>query len=150
MEAQPTTDRQWKWRRIAYYFALFVWFCPIAFYFVPNRMMFGKWTWLTPADFADRTQRDCVPVVRAMKEYARDQGKLPDRIETLVPKYLPEKHPAATVWDGTFECWAMYNHRITYDFDPKNEGFYVSGAYTSGKIPLPPVQIEPAPTTHPE
>ena len=152
MDDAAINERQWKQRRSAYYLALGVLFCAVAFYFGPNRMMFGKWTWITPADFTERAQRDGVPLIRAIKRYERDTGHRPTEIEQLVPKYLPDKIPGVVIlgMDTDFSILTMYNHRITYDFDPKREGFYVNGVYTRGRIPLPPVQIESPPTTHPE
>ena len=152
MATGELTERQWKQRRIAYYVVLAVLFCAVAFYLGPNRMLFGKWTWITPADFVKRAQRDGVPLVRAMKLYERDTGHLPNEIEQLIPNYLPEKIPGVVNLgtDAEFSILTMYNHRITYDFNPKREGFYVNGVYTRGRIPLPPVQIDSAPTTHPE
>jgi len=42
--------RSWKRRRVAFYLVLAVYFAAIAFYFGPNHLLFGKLTWITPAD----------------------------------------------------------------------------------------------------
>ena len=64
----PTADdadaRRWRRWRACYYAGLAALFAVFAFYVGPNYMMFGKPTWLTPADFVPEVQRDCVPVVR--------------------------------------------------------------------------------------
>jgi hypothetical protein len=142
--------RRWRQRRIAYLACHVALFAAIAFYFGPNYYLFHKLTRITPADFAPAVERQCVPVVRAMKEFRRDNGRMPDRAEELVPQYLPELtgYGRASVDNGKFQWLTQYNHSIQYDFNPGTEGWTVSGAFTSGRIPLPPVTVS-SPETRP-
>jgi len=148
----PTDEMKltrWRRRRGAYYGALVVLFAVVAFYVGPNYILFGKPTWITPADFVPTVQQRCVPMVRAMKEFRRDHGRLPARGDELVPDYYPARKSAvqgveSAVDDGQFRYWSMFNHTIRYDFNPASEGWLVSGPYTSGRIPAPPVAIGPA------
>jgi hypothetical protein len=137
---------RWRLRRIAFRAAVILLLTPITFYFGPNMILFGKLTWLTPADFVLTVQRDCVPTVRAMKEYQRDFGHLPEKMEDLVPKYLrafPDGNQLVT--NGSFAQFEGPGHQmITYEFGPGREGWSVLGGYTRGPIPLPPVTIGPA------
>jgi hypothetical protein len=136
----------WCRRRRAYYAALATYFAAAAFYFGPNLYLFGKLTWLEPSDFVPVVQERCVPVVLAMKQYERDRGRLPTRDEDLEPDYLPEIRGGVFLdRHGGFECWGKFNHFITYNFTPGGEGWHVTGAFTSGPIPLPPVDLPPAP-----
>ena len=145
MSSVDAIERSWRRRRVAYYGVLVLLFAPIAFYFGPNVIMFGKLTWLAPADFVVAVERRCVPVVRAMKEFERDHGRRPNRVEELEPAYLPEdRNVRARVQNGEFECWTMFNHVIEYRFTPGDEGWYVRGVYTNGRIPYPPVTVGPA------
>ena len=147
---------RWRRRRVMYYCALGALFAVGGLYVGPNYLLFDKPTWITPADFVPTVERRCVPIVRAMKEFRRDHGRLPKDGEELIPDYHPPEDRnvqsvRATVWEGKFRYLAMYNHSITYDFDPATEGWIVSGVYTSGRIPAPPVAIDPTPraTTRP-
>jgi hypothetical protein len=138
---------RWRRRRIAYYCGLGVLFAAIAFYAGPNLILFGKLTWLAPADFVPTARERCLPIVRAMKEYQRDRGVLPQSVEQLVPGYLPVAAPGAMLRDGEFNYWtATFNHEIVYKFAPAEEGWYVRGEFVSGRIPLAPVVVA-APTT---
>jgi hypothetical protein len=141
--------RRWRRLRVAYLAGLIALFAAIAFYFGPNYFLFHKLTWMTPADFAPTVQRNCVPVVRAMKEFRRDNGRLPALADELVPQYLPVLNGQArvSVSDGEFRWSSEYKHRVRYDFNPATEGWIVEGVFTSGRIPLPPVTISP--TTQP-
>jgi hypothetical protein len=140
--------RLWRW---CYYAGLGALFAGVGFYVGPNYIMFGKLTWLSPADFVPTVQRECLPVVQAMKAYQRDHGRLPDRPEELVPDYLPAVDPMASVWNGKFEYWTSFNHRIEYTFGPGDEGWRVEGVFVTGRIPLPPVTAGPSSraATHP-
>ena len=138
--------RRWRRLRLAYLAGLITLFAGVAFYFGPNYFLFHKLTWITPADFVPTVEGKCVRVVRAMKEFRRDHGRMPARAEELVPQYLPELtgYGPASVDGGKFNWWARYNHFIHYDFNPATEGWTVEGAFTSGRIPLPPVVVWPA------
>jgi hypothetical protein len=154
MPADETFLKRWRRRRAAYNGGLLTFFAVVAFYVGPNLILFGKPTWITPAYFVPTVERRCVPIVRAMKEFRRDHGRLPARGEELIPDYHPPDDPsvqyvAISVRDGKFEFWSEFHHVITYDFDPASEGWSVSGVYTRGRIPAPPVAIGPStrPTT---
>lgn len=157
MPAHEQYLRRWRRRRMVYYAGLGAFFAAVALYVGPNLMLFGKPTWITPADFVPVVEEQCVPIVRAMKEYQRDHGRLPERGEDLFPDYHTPDDPSrqvvkASVWKGQFNYWSAYNHTITYDFDPPSEGWSVSGAYTQGRIPVPPVKIHGtrSPATRPD
>ncbi len=144
--------RRWRYRRILYCAGLGFWFIAIAFYFGPNVINFGKLTRLSPDDFVGIVQRDCVPTVRAMKEYQRDHGKLPTQNEDLAPRYLPEAPKGFISMErGHFQCLTMWNHFVIYDFTPGAEGWSVRGPFANGQIRAPLVTPESAtyPATRP-
>ena len=107
--------------------------------------MFGKFTRLSPADFVPMAQSVGIPIVRAMKEYQRDTGKMPGRIEDLIPRYLPyiPNHYAIMVESGDFGLLVQHNELISYDFTSGAEGWSVRGPFVNGPIPLPPVTLGP-------
>jgi hypothetical protein len=136
-------SRRWRYRRMLFRIGLFVLLAPVALYFGPNLIMFGKLTRRSPADFVPVVQRECAPTVRAMKEYRRDTGHLPQDIQDLVPKYL-----ASVPWGqeidqsgGFLQITRQESHYITYDFTPGREAWTVHGYFANGAIPLPPVVI---------
>ena len=151
MPADEQFLKRWRRRRVAYNAGRAAFFAAVALYVGPNLLLFGKPTGLTPADFVPTVEEQCVPIVRAMKEFRRDHGRLPDGGAELMPDYHPPEDPglqyvSASVHQGKFNRWTtMYNHTITYDFEPATEGWYVTGAFTHGRIPLPPVTIDPRP-----
>ena len=133
--------RRWRHRRIVYRCAVFaVFFILVGFYIGPKLYLFGKLTGITTADFVPFVQRSCVPTVRALKEFERDHGHLPDTLQELPSADLPLV-PGGQILNGQFWCVGEYNHVITYDFTPDSEGWCVTGAFVNGRIPLPPVKI---------
>lgn len=140
-------NTQWHRRRLTYKAGLALLFAAIAFYFGPNVILFGKLTWISPADFVPTVERECMPVVSAMKAYRRDHGRLPDRIEDIVPDYLKSADRSVFVNGGGFSAYSMDQHLIEYDFSPGAEGWRVIGPYTHGRIPAPPAPV--GPTTSP-
>ncbi len=135
---------KWLYLQLAYYLALAGVFVAIAFYLGPNYYLVGRFSSVTPADFVGEVQQEGVPVVRAMKEFQRDHGRLPQDANELVPKYLPPSGDNAVWFDvrqGVFAQRARWNHRIWYDFSPGTEGWYVAGHMARGRIPLPPVKV---------
>jgi len=92
-------------------------------------------------------------VVRAMKEFQRDNGRLPNDMDELVPAYLPDQSHKAVglhgVNQGEFRHYGRDHHTIWYDFTPGSEGWKIRGPYVNGQIPLPPVKVGPStrPTT---
>lgn len=145
---RPPRDPQWRhWRnlRILLRVGLFVLLAPPSIYVGRNLVLFGKPTTLSPADFVPTVQNIALPTVRAMKEYERDTGHLPDRMDDLIPKYLqsPPMSFAQRVGDSGYELFTKYNQVITYDFKPGAEGWSVHGPFANGPIPVPPVTILP-------
>ena len=154
--------RRWRIARAAYIATLFMVFAVGAFYVGPNYLLFGKATWITPADYEDRARVDVMPIVRAIKEYAADHGELPSlnrRLSAqLVPNYLPpppsewSDYPALLEPDGTLRYDGLGWHEvIVYDLKPASEGWHLHGPFTSGPLSLPLVTIDAAsrPTTRP-
>jgi hypothetical protein len=143
--------RRWRCRRVSYYVALCLLFAAIAFYFGPNVIMFGKLVWITADDFAKWVDEDDVRSVRAIKEYQRDHGKLPERMEDLVPAYLP-KRTFGDLWGGEFHEYTRYGHLFIYRFTPGDEGWRVAGPFVHDRLPLPPVRIAAStrPMTRPD
>ena len=135
----------WCRRRWLLRLGLGVWFVAIAFYFGPNRILFDKWTWITPADFVPTVRDRCVPVVRAMKAYQRKHGHLPTSNEEVGLKSSggPGEY-VGNVSPRGYTCWGRYNHQIEYDFTPGQEGWRLRGGFISGPIPYPPVTLAPA------
>lgn len=140
-------SRLWRYRRQWYRAGLFAVGAVIALYFGPNLLMFGKLTRLAPADFVTTVEKSSAPVVLAMKRYERDHGHRPQQMTDLIPKYLPGPTGTQFVLNGEFTQLADDNEMISYDFEPSSEGWYVSGPFAKGRIPLPPVTL--APTTGP-
>jgi len=144
---------KWFYYQLGYYLALGLLFWVIAFELGVNYFRFGKLARQTPADYVADVRQYCLPVVRAMKEFQRDHGRLPNDMDELIPGYLPDQSDKAVqlfgARQGQFERPVAIHHRIQYDFTPGNEGWIVVGPDTNGRIPLPPVTIAPAsrPTT---
>ena len=143
---QPQTPEsiRWRWYRVWYRLGLAGLFVAVAFYFGPNEIMFNKLTRLGPADFVPIVQRDCMATVRAMKQYQQDTGSLPKSIDDLRPNYLPAGTNYGEVLNGQYHYidW-RWNEEITYDFTPGSEGWYVTGHFVSGRVPLPAVKPGP-------
>jgi hypothetical protein len=119
-------------------------FTAVAFYFGPNWIMFDQLTRLGAADFVAETRR-FVPVVRAVKAFQRDHGRLPyGEFKELVPQYLAtDEIPGDVEKNGTVYFFARDNHAVTYDLTPGREGWRVSGPFASGPIPAPLVTLRP-------
>jgi len=141
--------RRWRYRRILYRVALLPFFACIAFYFGPNEINFGKLTSLTPDDFIPTVQKDFVPVIRAIKEYQRDHGSLPNQVADVIPQYGPlHSLPMENIENKHFYALTRWNHIVTYDFTPGSEGWQVSGPLVNGPIHLGPVTLGPSTQTH--
>jgi hypothetical protein len=139
----PEQAHVWNFRRRLYYWALGGFFCAIAFYFGPHLILFRKLTPLSPSDFVDEVQERCVPVVRAIKEFERDNGRLPEKIDEVVPRYLPEVDRGQMLVPGEYFVF-MYRghaHKVGYRFDGSDEHWEVSGPFARGRIPLPAVEL---------
>jgi hypothetical protein len=138
--------RNWKIGRGLFRTSLAFIFVPVAFFFGPHVILFGKLTTPTPADFAGCVTPDCVRIVRAMKQYQLDHCVLPDRPEQLIPKYLGSEFPDQMhlYASGGFYTLSNDNDLITYDFTPASEGWYVNGEFVHGRIPVGAVSLNPS------
>jgi len=148
---EDAAAKRWRYWRIVYRIGLGGLFVIIAWCLGPNWINFGQFSKPTMNDLVRIVQRDCVPVVRAMKEYHRDVGRWPDRIEDLTPKYLTDRpRPAISVHDGQFMFFSK-GERIFYEFTGSGEDWFVEGGFLNGPIPVPPVTISPStrPATQP-
>lgn len=139
-------ERLWHFWRIILRFGIYAVIAPLAVYFVPNLITFGQWKRPTPADFVPTVEAVCIPTVRAMKEYQRDNGHLPNTIDELVPKYLSTM-PSWGQFIGPNHWYVDYEvmgQTIMYQFSSDSEGWSVMGRYVNGPIPLPRVTIGPS------
>ncbi|MGA2229710.1 MAG: hypothetical protein ABSH22_02180, partial [Tepidisphaeraceae bacterium] len=115
----------WQCLRIAYRLGLYALILPFALYYSPNFFMFGKFTPLGLADFAPTVETQCVPTVRAIKEYQRDKNGLPDQLDQLVPKYLPSISFKEQIQGERYIYWDFEqdNSTIYYIFPPQQPEF---------------------------
>lgn len=144
-------DRRWWCRHLLYCLGLGALFSAIAFYFGPNVILFRKLTRLEPADFIDEARQSGVPLVRAVKEFGRDHGHLPNDVEELTPDYLDcdidllRRHPSFDSYSVRFYSFERSGgHELEYDLRPASEGWEVYGPFARGPIPLPIVTIDAA------
>jgi hypothetical protein len=116
-------------------------------------MAVGRWTRPTIADLVPIVEKYCIPTVRAVKQYQRDNGEMPRQLDDLSPKYLPSDYfhnqfLRSPVWtmllgDGIIFNYDHHVHdNIYYNLKPGEEGWQVSG-YTNGPIPMPIVTTDP-------
>jgi hypothetical protein len=122
------------------------WFYVIGFWLGPHVIIFRHLRGETTADLAPTIDQYCVPVVRQIKIYQRDNGHLP-RSEFDLGKDFCDKHSKgtgmATIY-GQLAYWRVGpgNQQLVYDFTPGHEGWHVYGVFMSGPITLPPVTLE--------
>ena len=142
MTPMTASTNVWRWRRWLYHAGLVGLFVAVAFYFGPNRILFGRWTWITPADFVPIVRDRCEPVVRLMKEYRLKHGRLPTSNQEIGRKdsWGPGEY-AGSVSPRGYEYWGRYNHFITYDFTLGHERWLLRGRFARGPIPYPAVQL---------
>lgn len=144
----------WLRRRLLYRNLLVAFCALVAFYFTPNRIIFGKLTALSPKDFVDEVNTDFAPVVRAVYAYNHDTGLLPSSdLHELIPNYLPSQpkgHPE--LWKNELYFDAEFPNRVTYDLSTVQDVWEVHG-YASGRIPAAPIihtaLVSTRPTTKP-
>ncbi|HSV13145.1 MAG TPA: hypothetical protein VLI90_02725, partial [Tepidisphaeraceae bacterium] len=97
----------------------------------------------------------CVPAVRAVKIYQRNHGQMPASVDALGPPFSshhtdgPGIHMIDALRPYTYVAFGSYQHTISYDFTPGEEGWTVYGPYANGPVPVPPVVLEPVPATRP-
>ena len=107
-----TPVETWRLRRRFYHAGLLALFCVIALYLGPNRLLFHKWTWVTPADYIPVVRSRCEPVVRAMKAYRAAHGKLPDSSQDIgLSSHDPTSRLARVHWGRIF-CGASPNNEV--------------------------------------
>jgi hypothetical protein len=143
---ESAEEKRWRYFRILFRIGVTAIVAPLAIHFGVNYFMFGNARGLSMDYFIPFAQR-CVPAVRAMKEYQRDTGHLPQTLDDLQPTYIPKDDwIPGSIFQGQFSSIAGYNHVINYDFTPGSEHFEVSGPLVSGRIPFPPVAVGPTTT----
>jgi hypothetical protein len=137
--------RAWWGRRLLYYAGMFGLFLMLAFYVGPNEFLFHTilYPYHSLADYKPEIGKDCVPLVRAVKEYRRDHGQLPEYLDQLIPTYLASLKVPARMWNDQLFV-LKGDHLICYDFTPASEGWTVSDAPIDGAVPAPLVTISPA------
>jgi hypothetical protein len=129
--------RGWWLRRLAYYAALFVLFLTIGFYIGPNEFLFHRvlYPYHSISDYGPEITTECVPLVRAVKEYQRDYGRLPEDLYQVMPGYLPSCPLDARMW-GDQLYFVKGDHLICYDFTPGSEGWSLVPSALAGSIPV--------------
>lgn len=144
-------ERKWWRRRLLYYTALCLVPLPVVFYFGPNVILFGKLTWITPADFAPIAASRCAPFVIAIKQYERDHGTLPDPAHWSPPGFDEQDRRWGDLDTREYHYWARDHHFIVYNLTGPDQHWSVTGPFTSGRIPLPSITLPPStrPTTSP-
>lgn len=147
--------RGWWLRRLVYYAALVVLFLTISFYVGPNEFLFRRvlYPYHSISDYIPEITTDCVPLVRAVKEYQRDYGKLPDDLYQVMPGYLPSCPLEARMFDHQL-YFLKGDHLICYDFAPGSEGWTVVPSVPHGSIPatgstVPAPLVSLGPATRP-
>ncbi len=146
LPARSPEEKRWRYRRFLLTAALACYFLLISCEFGPHLMLFHQWTSPTPAEVVPYIESTCVPVIRAIKEYRRDKGALPENISDLVPHYLPTQ-PATFFHMWTDVCETMdprYRELIVYHFTPEAERWEARGFFVNGPIPAPLVPDPPA------
>ena len=139
----------WLRRRLLYRNLLVAFCALIAFYFTPNRVIFGKLTSPSPKDFVDDVNTYFAPVVRAAYAYEHDTGHLPSSdLHELVPKYIPSGTTGFLERPNQFFFFARFNSYVIYDFSPGQEAWRVQG-YVHGRIPAAPIFRPPFVSTQP-
>ena len=170
-------EKFWRRMRLIYDRSRWIIGGIFAVYFLPNLMLFGQWTRISPADYVSVVQSDFVPIIKAIKEYQRDHGKVPEKLGDLVPNYVTKLPPDWQAVDITPQYVIFFDvllreECVEYLFSPPangkldvrqglntpyqipapTEGWYMMSNYGSGQIPLPAVTIAAStrPTTTPK
>lgn len=145
-----TGQKRWRLARLLYRLGLCALFLLFAWYLGPTWILFHRLTWLTPSDFAHVARDEGNPTVAALERYRREHGALPEKLDDLVPDYLPAVPRRLTLYqDGTVGLWCQYNHRVEFSFARPQDGWQVYGAFTHGRIPVDPVVVQPVPSSRP-
>jgi hypothetical protein len=151
----PTTAFETKWKNLRWLYrvGLLALLCLVA-YCADCFLLFGKFHWISAQDYAPVIASRCMPIIRAIKLYERDEGQLPDEDKSLVPKYLKSVN-GPPMWDYQYDerlCYfydvglANFPVDVVYRFDQGDEGWY-HRAYFSGtlvQLPFPPMAVPPA------
>lgn len=136
---------RWRGYRRVYRALLWILFLIPAIFVLPNVYQFGKLTPLTIADFVPMVNRDCRPVVIAVKTYERDMGHLPDSMGNLVPHYLASwSARKGEIYAQTIYFYDLEGREtVSYRLDPAAEGWAVQGHFVTGPVPVPIVTLPP-------
>jgi hypothetical protein len=139
---------RWRWRRISYRCGLGVIFAIIAFYAGPRFIVFVRLRPYSQTALMQIAQTECAPVVRALKLYQRDNGRFPEDIYDLFPRYLskiPDEGGYSSSPSAIFTYVCPTHQVIQYDLDPRSEGWKVFslGGADEGLLPLPIVTMGP-------
>lgn len=141
-------SRRWRFLRGLLRVGIYLLFVPVAVYFLPNLLTFGKLTRRTLSDFIPVVQSQDVPIVRAIKQYKRDTGHWPQTVKKLIPKYITVS--TRQQWNvNIIPDWQVvwfYNQldeSVQYNLDPLHEGWLVKGYFVNGPLPVPLVNLSP-------
>jgi hypothetical protein len=149
------SEAEWRWLgfRIFFRIALAGLFWLIAFHIGPNEILFGRLTAPSMPYFVPIIERECVPVVRAVKEYERDHGAMPVKLDDLVPRYLskvpnPTGHYFASGSDASYLV-NLTGENVEWNLTSVGETWEIYGWFATGVPPIRPVLISPpaVPTT---
>ncbi len=92
----------------------------------------------TPSEFAAMA-RPWIPTVQAFYDYKADHGKMPRKLEDLVPDYLPSV-PNVAYHDNVLMIHPKVPHTlIIYSFVEGEEGWSAQGEEGVGPLPLPKI-----------
>lgn len=108
-----------------------------------NYTLYGQFHAMTLADLVPVVQATCVPTVRAMKEYARDHGQWPAKIEDLVPAYLANRPLRGECAGDTYMYFGAHGMMIECRLRTNGDEWRVHGPGLSGEIPMDPIEVGP-------
>jgi hypothetical protein len=134
----------WAWRRRALVMAYMLLFALVAFYVGPklitNVLLYGHITGLQKEQLerAIVHSRRVTLFLQAVRYFERDHGRLPQVATELHPDYYTRTFVGHEVLGRTYShSVPIYEHKITYEFAPDIEGWYVSGPKFNGRFDMP-------------
>jgi len=103
------------------------------------QFMYGQYHSPSLSDFKPVIDTQCVPTVRAIEKFYKENGRLPESIHELRAKYLPVLFGyRQDIEDGEFDQWSYWGHLIYYDLK-KNDGvWHINGPNVDGIIQTDP------------